>query len=116
MLECQDSNAFVPASITVETYKSEDELDEDATFPQSISSRSPLSLSRLLSRSRSSLNEDKETKPAGSPVMKIPQQRSSSVGPKNPTFTSHVTQKSSKYFVCKSLQGCRSYLIKILHF
>ena len=89
----------------METYKSEDELDEDVTFPQSNSGRTPLNLSRLLSRSRSSLNEDKETRPVGSPVIKIPQQRSSSLGPKNPTFTSHVTQKSSKYFVCKFIQG-----------
>lgn len=58
-------------------------------MPQ-FSGKSPLAISRFLSKSRSSLNEDpKENKPSRSPNS----QRSTSLGPKTPTFTSHVPNK-----------------------
>lgn len=51
---------------------------------------SSLGLSKIMSRSRYSLNEDLHNRPSRSPS----NQRLSNVGPKNPTFTSHVTHKS----------------------
>lgn len=51
-----------------------------------------LGLSRILSRSRSSLNEDLHSRPSRSPSS----QRLTNLGQKNPTFTSHVTAKSGK--------------------
>lgn len=57
--------------------------------------RSPLTLTRFLSRSRSSLNEDKEQKPSRSPSS----QRSMSLGPKNPSFTSHIPSKTNDVIV-----------------
>ncbi|XP_030764603.1 WD repeat-containing protein 81 [Sitophilus oryzae] len=53
---------------------------------------SPLGLSKISSRSRSSLHEEQfsGTKPNRSPSAT----RSSSVGPKNPTFMSHVSQRT----------------------
>lgn len=48
-------------------------------------------MSRFLSRSRSSLNEEREQKPSRSPSS----QRSTSLGPKNPSFTSHIPNKNN---------------------
>lgn len=61
--------------------------DEEETVQPS--PRSPLVLSNFLSRSRNCLNEDTQ-KTARSPS----NQRSSSLGPKTPTFTSHVASKT----------------------
>ncbi|KAK4874618.1 hypothetical protein RN001_013978 [Aquatica leii] len=78
-------------STSTEISKSEDEelsMDEDFNILQQTKT-SPLALSRFLSRSRSSLSEDqKDQKPSRSPSS----QRSTSLGPKNPTFTSHVAK------------------------
>lgn len=53
-------------------------------------SRSPLAFSHFLSRSRNSLNDDQNNqKLSRSPS----NQRSNSLGPKNPSFTSHVSLK-----------------------
>lgn len=61
-------------------------LDDEDTEDLPTSSNRSLGLSRFLSRSRSSLNE--EPKPKNST-------RSLSSGPKNPTFTSHLKVQSS---------------------
>lgn len=77
----------------METSKSEDDdlgLDLEANSATS-ACRSPLTLSRLLSRSRSSLNEERDQKPSRSPSS----QRSISLGPKNPSFTSHIPNKNN---------------------
>lgn len=80
------------SAATIDTSKSEDDdliLEDDIGLPQ-FSGKSPLVISRFLSKSRSSLNEEqKENKPSRSPNS----QRSASLGPKTPTFTSHVPSK-----------------------
>ncbi|KAF5295182.1 hypothetical protein FQR65_LT10570 [Abscondita terminalis] len=81
-------------STSAEISKSEEDeefsMDEDFNLIQQTKT-SPLALSRFLSRSRSSLSEDqKEQKMSRSPS----NQRSTSLGPKNPTFTSHVTKST----------------------
>ncbi|XP_019881555.1 WD repeat-containing protein 81 isoform X2 [Aethina tumida] len=68
-------------------YKSEEEEDLDTSSGSA--NRSPLGLSKILSRSRSSLHEDQSPKISRSPSS----HRSTSLGPKNPTFTSHVAPK-----------------------
>ncbi|KAJ8926519.1 hypothetical protein NQ314_021121 [Rhamnusium bicolor] len=68
----------------------EDEHIADDLTANFSNTRSSLGLSKLLSRSRSSLHEEQHLKPSRSSS----NQRSSSVGPKNPSFTSHVTHKS----------------------
>ncbi|KAB0793224.1 hypothetical protein PPYR_12844 [Photinus pyralis] len=86
-------------STSVEASKSEEEelsIDEDCTTPQL--KTSPLALSRFLSRSRLSLAEEKEPKPSRSPSSG---QRSTSLGPKTPTFTSHVTKSSNRLSIQK---------------
>lgn len=79
------------STYSMETSKSDEEelsVDEESSHAQQTKS-SPLALSRFLSRSRSSLSEEqKDQKPSRSPN----NQRSASLGPKNPTFTSHVTK------------------------
>ncbi|XP_022916649.1 WD repeat-containing protein 81 isoform X2 [Onthophagus taurus] len=80
------------SSITVETEKSEDELEDDLC-DSNVCNWSPLGFTKILSRSRSSLNEEqKENKMSRSPSG----QRSASLGPKNPTFMSHVTPQKAK--------------------
>lgn len=68
----------------------EDEHIADDLAANFFLNRSSLDLTKLLSRSRSSLHEEQGSKPSRSPS----NQRSSSVGPKNPSFTSHVMQKA----------------------
>lgn len=78
--------------MAVETSKSEDdELGLELDVNSVVACRSPLTLSRFLSRSRSSLNEEREQKPSRSPSS----QRSISLGPKNPSFTSHIPNKTN---------------------
>ncbi|CAH1968945.1 unnamed protein product [Acanthoscelides obtectus] len=69
-----------------ETSKSDDESEDFAT---NISRT--IGLSKLLSRSRSSLHEEQTNKSSRSPS----NHRSASLGPKNPTFTSHVAKPKS---------------------
>ncbi|XP_018566395.1 WD repeat-containing protein 81 isoform X2 [Anoplophora glabripennis] len=86
------------SSVTVqETSKSdEDEHIADDLAANFFLNRSSLDLTKLLSRSRSSLHEEQGSKPSRSPS----NQRSSSVGPKNPSFTSHVVQKPKPNQLC----------------
>ncbi|KAF5285879.1 hypothetical protein FQA39_LY04340 [Lamprigera yunnana] len=83
-------------STSTDISKSEEEefsVDEEYSFVQQTKT-SPLALSRFLSRSRSSLSEEqKDQKPSRSPS----NQRSTSLGPKNPTFTSHVVAKNTPH-------------------
>lgn len=78
ILEAREHSAS--SSVSLDASKSEEEelsQEEDSRQQKS----SPLALSRFLSRSRTSLSEDHKDKP-----------RSASLGPKTPTFTSHVTK------------------------
>lgn len=94
-----------------ETCRSEDELTLDEDLPQNEPNKtSSLALSSLLSRSRQSLNEEiKELKPSKSPTS----QRSISLGPKVPTFTSHVSVKNRQLSIpLSSLNSGVIYLPK----
>ncbi|XP_019760850.2 WD repeat-containing protein 81 isoform X2 [Dendroctonus ponderosae] len=77
-----------PTSNIAEAIKSDE--DDNLDCGVGSSNWSPLGLSKMLSRSRSSLHEEQVVKPNRSPSAT----RSASVGPKNPTFTSHVANKS----------------------
>lgn len=67
-----------------------------------------LGLSKILSRSRSSLNEDLHNRPSRSPSS----HRLTNLGPKNPTFTSHVTHKSKFSSSASTLSTGTVYLPK----
>ncbi|XP_065172882.1 WD repeat-containing protein 81 isoform X2 [Atheta coriaria] len=104
------------SSTTLETSRSEEE--DPSVDEESLSAR-PLVLSRLLSRSRSSLNEDtkRDEKNRSSSS-----QRSASLGPKNPTFTSHVPPQKTilpKEFnpslALINLENVQSFLSKTFH-
>ncbi|XP_066246518.1 WD repeat-containing protein 81 [Euwallacea similis] len=75
-------------SNTLEVNKSDDDENMDSNLGWN-TNWSPLGLSKILSRSRSSLHEEPAVKPNRSPSAT----RSASLGPKNPTFTSHVATK-----------------------
>lgn len=65
-------------------------------------------MSRILSRSRSSLNEDLHSRPSRSPSS----QRITNLGPKNPTFTSHVSAKAKLSSSASTLSTGTIYLPK----
>lgn len=67
-----------------------------------------LGVSRIMSRSRSSLNEDLHSRPSRSPST----QRLTNLVPKNPTFTSHVTHKSKLSSSVSTLSTGTVYLPK----
>lgn len=67
-----------------------------------------MGLSRILSRSRSSLNEDLHTRPSRSPSS----HRLTNITQKNPTFTSHVAAKSKLSSSASTLSTGTIYLPK----
>ncbi|XP_076275041.1 WD repeat domain 81 isoform X3 [Rhynchophorus ferrugineus] len=77
------------AKSSVETSKSDEEYDSNVSGN---STWSPIGLSKIISRSRSSLHEEQfsSSKQNRSPSAT----RSASLGPKNPSFTSHMANKS----------------------
>ncbi|RZC40629.1 WD repeat-containing protein 81, partial [Asbolus verrucosus] len=72
--------------------------DEDVEDDVHFLNRTSLGLSRFMSRSRSSLNEEQYQKSSKNTT----NQRSSSLGPKNPTFTSHIGPKPRANFTVPS--------------
>ncbi|XP_060522170.1 WD repeat-containing protein 81 [Cylas formicarius] len=89
----------LPPKIVVNKSRSRDRGSEDGgesgksdedEITKAISESSLFGLSRIMSRSRSSLSEDQ----GGSKISRSPSaQRSTSLGPKNATFTSHLNQQ-----------------------